>query len=224
MEIEYEKLKGVPLFDGIKQMDLQAMLKCLDVRVKSYKRGEMIFREGDDAEFVGLVLSGSVQIVRDDYYGNRSIMATVKEKQMFGETFSCSDMKQLPVSVYANVDTVVMLMDVRRIIRTCSSACIFHSTLIHNLLRNVVEKNLMLNQKIEFTSRKTTKEKIMAYLLAKAKECGSDSFTIEYDRQSLADYLGVERSAMSAEIGKLKREGYIEVQKSHFRILKNMPL
>ena len=109
-----------------------------------------------------------------------------------------------------------MLLDCRRILGICSNGCAFHSTLIRNLLRNVAEKNLLLNQKIELTSKKTTKEKLMAYLLLQAKEHGSNSFTIPCDRQSLADYLGIERSAMSAEIGKLKKAGRIDTHGSWF--------
>lgn len=217
-----EILTKIPLFEGISREDLQTMLQCLKVQKKSYRKGEMIFREGDSADMVGVVLKGCVQIVRDDYYGNRSILATITPPQMFGEAFSCSSVKFFPVGVYAREDTTVMLLDCRRILGICSNGCAFHSTLIRNLLRNVAEKNLLLNQKIELTSKKTTKEKLMAYLLLQAKEHGSNSFTIPCDRQSLADYLGVERSAMSAEIGKLRDEGYIEVDRRYFRILKRM--
>ena len=212
-------LDDIPFFDGIEIEERDSMLKCLDVRIKEYKKGEMVFHEGDEAKYVGLVLSGSVQIIRDDFYGNRSILTTIREKQLFAESFSCSDLERLPVGVYANQDTVIMLMDCKRIINTCINSCIFHAKLIQNLLKHVVQKNLMLNQKIEYMSKKTTKDKLMAYLLAKAKESESSSFSIEYDRQALADYLGVERSAMSAEISKLKKAGLIEVNKNHFTIL-----
>lgn len=216
--------KGIPFFDGIEEHELNAMLQCLDVRIKEYKKGEMIFNEGDKARHVGLVLSGSVQVVRDDFYGKRNILTTLKEHQLFGESYACSDLEYLPVGVYANQNSRIMLMDVRRMIKTCTNNCVFHTRLINNLLKHVVEKTLMLNQKIEYMSKKTTKEKIMAYLLAKAKESGSEIFTIDLDRQALADYLGVERSAMSAEISKLKKEGYIKVNKNHFEILKDMDL
>jgi CRP-like cAMP-binding protein len=184
----------------------------------------MIFNEGDKARYVGLVLKGAVQVVRDDFYGKRSILTTLKEHQLFGESYACSELEYLPVGVYANQNCKIMLMDVRRMIRTCTNNCLFHTRLINNLLKHVVEKTLMLNQKIEYMSKKTTKEKVMAYLLGKAKEAGKESFTIDLDRQSLADYLGVERSAMSAEISKLKKEGYINVNKNHFEILMDMDL
>ena len=220
---QYE-LKEIPFFEGIREDELNNMLQCLDVRVKDYKKGEMIFHEGDEARYVGLILKGSVQVVRDDFYGKRNILATLKEKQLFAESYACSDLEYLPVGVYAKQNCTIMLMDVRRMIRTCTNNCVFHTRLINNLLKHVVEKTLMLNQKIEYMSKKTTKEKIMAYLLTKAKENKNNSFHIELDRQTLADYLGVERSAMSAEISKLKKEGFINVHKNHFEILKKMDL
>ena len=139
---------------------------------------------------------------------------------MFGESFACADVKRFPVSVVAVEDSQVLLIDSRRITVTCANACGFHNQMIFNLLKVVANKNLVLNQKIEITSRRTTREKLMAYLLLQAKIHRSDTFTIPYDRQALADYLEVERSAMSAEIGKLRRDGIIDCEKSTFRLLK----
>lgn len=219
---EYKEIyRQISLFDGIERNDLNKMLSCLDVHIRKYRRGEMIFQEGDSARYIGIVLTGTVQIVRDDYYGNRSIIATIYPTQLFAEAFPCANVSILPIGVYANRDTAVMLLDSKKILKTCSNACQFHHSLIYNLLQNVAKKNLLLNQKIQFTSKKTTKEKLMAFLMAQAKEKGSHEFTIDYDRQTLADYLGVERSAMCAELGKLRDEGYLQVDKKHFRILKS---
>ena len=215
-------LQKNPLFQGIPQAKLPCVLEKLKAHTRYYKKEETIRHCGSAVNFIGIVLEGDIHILQDDYYGNRSILATITPPQMFGEAFSCSSVRFFPVGVYAREDTTVMLLDCRRILGICSNGCAFHSKLIRNLLRNVAEKNLLLNQKIELTSKKTTKEKLMAYLLLQAKEHGSNSFTIPCDRQSLADYLGVERSAMSAEIGKLRDEGYIEVDRRYFRILKRM--
>ena len=169
---------------------------------------------------VGIVLEGCVQMVREDYYGNRSILARMGPAELFGEGFACADVKTFPISVVAVEDSQVLLIDSRRITVTCANACSFHNRMIFNMLKVVANKNLVLNQKIEITSRRTTREKLMAYLLTQAKLHQSDAFTIPYDRQALADYLEVERSAMSAEISKLRRDGIIECEKSTFRLLK----
>lgn len=197
------------------------MLSCLGARTRSLTKNQIIFQEGDPARDVGIVLSGAVQIVKEDYYGKRSIVARIGPGELFGESFACAGVKALPVSVVASEDSLVAIIDCHRITVSCSNACAFHSRMIFNLLRVVASKNLLFNQKIEITSKRTTREKLMTYLLSQAKLHGSDSFTIPYDRQALADYLGVERSAMSTELGKLRREGVLECDKSWFKLLQN---
>lgn len=217
---KYIKLfKKCPLFANIEEENLLGMLDCLNARKITAKKDSIIFHEGDPATQIGIVLSGNVQVVRDDYYGNRSIVATIEEGHLFAESFACSQIQKLPVTILASTDCEVMLIDSERILTTCSNACEFHGKLIHNLLKIVANKNLLLNQKIEVTSKRTTREKLMTYLLNQAKKEGSNTFYIPFDRQGLADYLEVERSAMSAELSKLCKSGVIETKKNWFRIL-----
>ena len=212
-------LQTCPLFDGILSDDLSAMLVCLGAQETSVKKGQFVFHEGDPAIFVGIVLTGSVQLIREDYYGNRSIMAHIGPTQLFGESYAFSGAPTLPVSIVADEDSQIVLLDSRRIHSCCSNACEFHNQLIYNLLRLVANKNLVLHQKIQITSKRTTREKLMAYLLSQAKLSGSSTFTIPYDRQALADYLEVDRSGLSAEISKLRKENILECEKSTFRLL-----
>lgn len=212
-------LEKCPLFRQITSEEILPLLGCLGARVIGCSKGEAIFTEGDPATYVGILLSGSAQIVKDDVYGNRSIVASVAPGQLFGETFACAGTDSLPVSVFASDACEIMLIDCRRITLTCSSACSFHSRIIFNLLHVMAEKNLMFQRKIEITAHRTTREKLMAYLLDQAKQNASTQFTIPFDRQSLADYLGVERSALSAEISKLKKDGVIDTSRSYFRLL-----
>ena len=212
-------LKKCGLFEEIEEENLTAMLDCLGAKVFSVKKDMTIFCEGTPAKYIGLILSGAVQMVQDDFYGNRSIVTSIGENGLFGESFACAGITSLPVSFIASKDCEIMLIDCKRITYTCCNSCSFHKQVIFNLLHLVARKNLDFHQKIEITSKRSTKEKLMTYLLSVAKQTGSSSFTIPYDRQALADYLGVERSAMSAEIGKLRKEGIIECQKSHFTIL-----
>ncbi len=207
------------LFDGISMEDLAAMLGCIGGRTVTVSKGQPIYREGDPATHVGMVLSGAVQLVREDYDGNRSIVAHIGPSELFGETYACAGVPSLPISVVADQDSVVLLMDCRRITTSCSSACAFHNRIIFNLLRLVSLKNLVYDQKIQITSKRTTREKLMAYLLNQAKLQGSSSFSIPYDRQELADYLEVDRSGLSAEISKLRREKVLESEKHRFKLL-----
>ena len=212
-------LEKCPLFEGIAMADLTGMLGCIGGRKVDASKGQPIFREGDPATYVGLVLSGAVRLVREDYYGNRSILAHIGPGQLFGETYACAGVAALPVSMVADQDSTVLLMDCRRITTTCSSACAFHSRIIFNLLRLVATKTLVYDQKIHITSKRSTREKLMAYLLSQAKQHGSNRFTIPFDRQALADYLEVDRSGLSAEIGKLRKEGVLESEKNTFTLL-----
>jgi CRP-like cAMP-binding protein len=179
-------------------------------------KGNPVFLEGAPAQFVGAVLSGAVQIVRDDYYGNRDVLNLLQPGELFGEVFSCAGLETMPVSVVAVQDSSILLLNCKRVLSVCSNACHFHSLLIRNLLQTMAGKNLAMNQKIRYMSQKTTKDKLMAYLLDQAKQHGSSEFTIPFDRQALADYLGVERSAMSSEISKLKKSGLIDTKGAWF--------
>lgn len=212
-------LERCPLFEGIRLEDLSTMLGCIGGHIASAAKGQILFREGDSATHVGMVLTGAVRMVREDYYGNRSIVAHIRPAELFGETYACAGIQSLPISVVADEDSQVLLMDCRRITTSCSNACVFHSRVIFNLLRLVATKNLVFDQKILITSKRTTREKLMAYLLNEAKLQGSRSFSIPYDRQELADYLEVDRSGLSAEISKLRREGVLESEKNQFVLL-----
>ncbi len=212
-------LKKCPLFFGIEKDDLSKMIDCLDVKIIKAVKNQVIFREGEPAKYVGILVSGSAKIVKEDYFGNRSIVAVVEPPEMFAESFACAGTDEMPVSVITDRDSQIMLLDCRRVLTTCGNNCAFHGELIKNLLHVIAEKNILLNQKIEIISKRTTREKLTAYLMMQAKKEGCNEFEIPYDRQELADYLGVERSAMSAEISKLRGDGVIECVKSRFKLL-----
>ena len=195
------------------------MLGCLGAKQRRAAKGQPIFQEGDPAVYVGIVLTGAVRLVREDYYGSRSIIAHMGPAELFGETYACAGVPELPASVIADEESQVLLIDCRRITMSCANACAFHNRVIFNLLRLVANKTLVFDQKMEVTSKRTTRGKLMAYLMAQAKLQGSSTFTIPYDRQALADYLEVDRSGLSAEIGKLRREGVLESEKNKFTLL-----
>ena len=212
-------LQKSPLFFGVEKDDIHPVLECLDGTLRICPKGSIVFAEGDRPTHLGVVLEGEVRITRTDYYGNRSIVAAVKASQVFGETFACAEVQSLPVDIMAAADSILLMIDVRRIISTCCNACTFHNRIIYNLMKQTAAKNLMFHRKLEITSKRTTRDKLMTYLHITAKEQGSSSFTIPYDRQELADYLEVDRSGLSAEIGKLRREGILTAEKNRFTLL-----
>ncbi len=219
MKKYFEILSKCPLFRQISDNDLQKMLGCLGARVEAFDKKYTIFAEGTPARYVGIVLSGSVQISQVDYYGNRSILSNVGASQVFAESFACAELSSVPVTITANEPCEIMLIDCAHILHTCSNNCGFHRQLIFNLMKSLAEKNVMFHQKIEITSKRSTREKLMSYLMMQAKAEKSASFNIPFDRQALADYLEVDRSGLSAEISKLRKEGVLRSRKNHFELL-----
>jgi CRP-like cAMP-binding protein len=219
MEKYLPALQGCALFQNIASSDIPGLLACLGASLRTYKKQQQILSEGDPADRIGILLTGSAAIVSQDIYGNRSILALVQPGQLFAESFACSGVEVLPISVVAGEDAAVLLIDSRRITQSCSNACGFHNQMIYNLLQAVAARSLEFHQKLEIIAQRTTREKLMAFLLSQAKAAGSKEFTIPYDRQELADYLGVERSAMSAELSKLQKEGVLTTNRSHFTLL-----
>ena len=171
------------------------------------------------AERFGIVLTGAVQLWRIDYSGNRSIMANVEPAQIFGESFVCAEVESIPIQAVASASCDVMLIDGSRILHACGNGCEFHQQVIFHLLQIIARKNLVFHQKLEITSKRTTREKLLTYLNQQAQRHRCSTFTIPFDRQELADFLEVDRSGLSAEISKLRKEGVLESERSTFRLL-----
>lgn len=212
-------LKNTLLFSGVGEDEISAMLNCLQARLRSYKKGEYVLRQGEHLGDILVLCEGKLHIQRDDYWGNRSIISMLTVGEMFGEAYVAPESGALMNDVLAVEDCTVIFFDVKRIITVCSSACRFHSLVIQNLFFAISEKNRRLIQKLGYMSRRTTREKLLAYLSEEAKRHSSSEFTIPFNRQQLADYLSVDRSAMSNELCKLRDEGLIEFHKSRFRLV-----
>lgn len=208
-----------PLFAGIDEPELENLLACLSSVEKHYNKGDLIYIAGDRVATVGVVLSGNVHVIQEDFWGNRTILSGVEPGGMFGEAFSCAETKKLPVSVIAVQPSDVLLIDYQRIVTTCSSACVFHTGLINNMLKILAGKNIMLTQKIELLTRRTTREKLLGYLSAQAQQAGSNRFIIPFNRQELAEFLSVDRSAMSNELSKMRGDGILAYHRSQFELL-----
>ena len=219
MEKYFEIIRKCPLFEGIEDKDLLGLMGCLGAKLMSFEKKYTIFTEGSRAKYLGIILSGSAQIIQLDYYGNRSILSVIEASELFGEAFACAELEAIPVSVVANEACDVLLIECERILHTCSKACGFHQRLIFNLMKDIATKAIMFQQKIEIVSKRSTREKLLAYLNIQSKKAGSRSFDIPFDRQELADYLEVERSGLSAEISKLRKEGILISNKNSFELL-----
>lgn len=218
MENYIDSLKQIPLFKGIGQKDLASMLQCLNAKEMSYKKQDIVLLEGQPVNSVGIVLSGTVQVIKEDYVGNRSIIMEIPQGNLFAEAFSCARTDKIPVTVVSVTDSEILWVDYKRITSTCSSACRFHTKLIENMLAILASKNILLNQKIEYLTKRTTREKVLSYLSDQAVRKGKDEFDIPFNRQELADFLCVDRSAMSSELSKLQQEGILQFHRNHFTL------
>lgn len=211
-------IKKSPLFGGIEENEIEPMLSCLAAETKTYRKGEFVFRFGDRVDSIGLVLSGGVDVVTEDYWGNRNIVAAAGPGQTFAESYACVQGAALGVGVQAVQPTEVLFLNARRLLTTCSSACAFHARLVRNLLFLVASKNLQMNEKLAHVTQRSTREKLLSYLSAESMKQGVSSFDIPFNRQQLADYLSVDRSAMSGELCRMRDEGLLQFDKNHFSL------
>lgn len=216
--MNFVQISKTLLFQGTSAEETKAMLKCLAARERHFQKSETIYRVGDTVTDVGLVLSGSVLIENDDFWGNRSILDQIGPGQIFAETYACVPGEKLMVAVTAAAASDILFLNVGKILEVCTNACSFHGKLIRNLLSLAAQKNLSLSRRIFHTSAKSIRERLLSYLSWQAVKQGSREFDIVFNRQQLADYLGVDRSAMSAELGKMRREGLIQVERNHFKM------
>ncbi|GHT00865.1 transcriptional regulator [Synergistales bacterium] len=221
MEKYFPLLSLSPLFAGIERDNLGAMLSCLGASLRSYAKGETIYFEGDTVTEICVTVRGRVHIVKDDVYGNIFIVTDITPPGMFAEAVVCSGIGRVPVSVIAKEESEILFIDYGRVVTSCSSSCSFHSRLIRNMISILARKNVEMSAKMKHITKRTTKERLLSYLTDKARQESSGVFDIPYNRQELADYLSVERSALSAEMSKLKRDGVIDYRKNHFELLKN---
>ncbi|MDR2397876.1 MAG: Crp/Fnr family transcriptional regulator, partial [Spirochaetaceae bacterium] len=202
--------------------EIEKILHCLGARKKHYAKNAFIFIADTpltEALPLGILLSGKVYLIQDDFWGNRSLIAQVEAGGLVGEAFACGDLDCLPMSALAAETSVLLLVDYNRILRLCSPACAFHTRLIRNMIRILAKHNIGLIKKMEHITRRSTRAKLRSYLSSQAKYTGARDFVIPFNRQELADYLGVDRSAMSHELCKMRDEGLLQFRRNHFSLL-----
>lgn len=208
------RLSDTLLFRGMEESEIESLLTCLQAGRRAYKKGEIIFTEGTVTEHIGVVLSGMAIMSCGDVWGNTSILGNAAPGAVFGEVYACIPGQPLLITVSAAEDTDVLFLQVGRILSSCSNACPFHARLARNLLTVCSYKSLQLSQRILHTSPKSIRGRLMSYFSECAKRSGSNAFLLPYNRQQLADYLGVDRSAMCSELSKMRREGWISYEKN----------
>lgn len=216
--MNYFFLSNTPLFHGVKEDEICNILSCLGAREKTYRKNETIYRAGDTVHELGLVESGSANIIVNFYWGSRYIFGHVEKGNIFAENYAAIPGKELICDVVAAEETEILFLDLTKLITTCQNGCNFHQRLIHNLLRISAQKSLNLSSRMMHTAPKALRERLLSYLSEQAMINGSTHFTIPFDRQQLADYLGVDRSAMSNELSKMQKDELISFKKNEFTL------
>lgn len=214
-------LKRSKLFSGVSEQEISSMLNCLDAKLRKYGKGEYVYRQGERISGLSVLTEGSLLIQKDDYWGNRTIVSRVDEGEMFGEAFIAPESGPVLNDVVAYKDSAVMFFDITKTLTVCSTACRFHSLVVQNLFYAISEKNRTLVQKIGHMSKRSTREKLISFLSEEAEKNGSSNFSISFNRQQLADFLCVDRSAMSNELCKMRDDGLLLFDKNNFTLLQN---
>ena len=230
-QIDIHFLSCSPIFRGLTEEEIKTVLPCLKATYRSFVKDEFIYRAGDQIRSIGVLLSGKVSIENDDLWGNKTILNMITPGNIFAETYACIPSSQLMVNVVAVEKSDVLYLDTSHLLETCSNNCSFHNKLIRNLLSISAQKNLNLSRRsfhtsaktirgrCFHTSAKTIRGRMLSYLSYEAAKNGSYEFDIPFNRQQLADYLGLDRSALSNELSKMTKDGYITVSRNHFVIV-----
>ena len=211
-------LRNSPFFQGMTEEEILSVLHCVNATVQHKQKDEYILRVGDRTESMGLVLRGSVLVLQEDLWGHRNIMHRIGPGEYFAEPFAATAGSVLNVSVVVDEDSEIMMLNMERFLKTCPHACAHHGRMVRNLVSVMARRVLDLNEKLTHMAKRSTREKLLSYLSAESIRQGKLAFTIPYDRQQLADYLSVERAAMSVELGKLQKEGLLKTNRNHFEL------
>ncbi len=208
-----------PLFAGIKAEERKAMLSCIGYHIGTFRKGEIVAFEAENIRHIGIVISGAVDMVKEDLWGNKTMLVRIRQNEIFGETFACGSDNLSVVTFLVSEEAQILFMPFDRVMHSCTMACQFHHRLIENMVKVIANKNRDLMQKVDVVSKRTIREKLLAYLSIQAQQQNSRYFEIPMGRVELAEYLCIDRSALTRELAKMKEDGLIDYDKNSFRIL-----
>ena len=209
---------NTPLFAGIAPEDRVTMLGCIGYHIGTFSKGDIVAFEAEKIRHVGVVLSGSVDMIKEDVWGNRTMLVRIGKDQVFGETFACGQDNLSLVTFAVSEDARILFIPFDRAMRNCTMSCDFHHRLIENMVGIIANKNRDLMKKVEVVSKRSIREKLLAYLSIQAQNQQSRYFEIPLGRLELAEYLCVDRSALTRELAKMKEEGLLDYDRNCFRL------
>ena len=207
-----------PLFDGINPEDRKTMLGCIGYHIGTFKKGDIVAFEEENIKHIGIIISGAVDMVKEDLWGNKTMLVRMRKDEMFGETFACGSDNLSVVTFLVSEDARILFIPFDRVMHSCTMACRFHHRLIENMVRIIANKNRDLMRKVEVISKRTIRERLLSYLSIQAQVHQSRYFEIPLGRLELAEYLCVDRSALTRELAKMKEDGLIDYDHNCFRM------
>ncbi|MDR3334596.1 MAG: Crp/Fnr family transcriptional regulator [Treponema sp.] len=213
-------LRGFPLFEHINESELHGVLTCLGARNAVYDKGSFISLSGDTLRYIGVIESGCVHMIKEDLWGGKSILMVLRQGELFGESFICSQTFAANVSFQAAANSTILFLPFNRVLRSCSKTCIFHQRMIENMVTLIALKNIRFIEKLDIISKKSIREKLLTFLSQEAQAAGTTTITLALGRLDLAAYLGVDRSALTRELARMKGEGLLDYQKNTYTLYK----
>lgn len=211
-------LINTEIFAGISEIEIDKALECLNAIERKYKKGDIVLKSGTTTKHIGLILRGSVNIVVNYYWGASNIYGHISQGDIFAETYAILPNKELVCDVIASEDSNILFLNLNNILKTCDSNCSFHNQIISNIMKITAKKNFYLSTRMMHTAPKSIRIKLLSYFSEQSLEKNSNEFEIPFSRQELADYLGVDRSALSKELSKMQKEGLIFYKKNKFKL------
>ncbi|NLP07810.1 MAG: Crp/Fnr family transcriptional regulator [Clostridiaceae bacterium] len=218
MELIQMAAKDCMLFKDINREEMSALLACLNLRVRSFSRNDIINMAGDPFEGIGVVIDGQVSVVKENVAGERIVFAILGRGELFGEMAAFTGAGKWPATILANTDCTVMYVPSEKLVGQCSRSCIAHRRLIMNMLGILSRKALTLNRQLEYLSIKSIRGRIACFLLEQYRKIGKTTFMLAMNRNEMADFLNVARPSLSREMSRMRDEGMIDFHRSSVRI------
>lgn len=211
-------LEKCSLFENFTPEEIESLINCLNYKIHNYNKNDIVLLSGDEITFIGIVLKGELEITRDDAFGNSIILSKISEGDIFAEAIVCSNIGKSPITVTSITNSTIIYLSYNKIINICSNVCTFHTQLISNMLKIIANKNILLNDKIEILLSKSIREKLNIFFSKQVEKNKSTKFKIPYSRLELANFLNVNRSALSRELSNMQNEGLLKFNKNNFEI------
>ncbi len=212
-------LKAAKIFKDANESECQAMMYCFKTRFKRFEKKDVIVSQGEPFDDVILIVKGSAKVENTDTMGNINLMLHLNKGELYGVESAYAGDEFYRDTLIATERTLVLFMNKFRLMKPCNNRCKRHENVITNIMQMVAETNHSLMEKLTHISKKTIREKLLSYFTLMKQKANSSYFEIPFNKTELANYLSVDRSAMSSELSKMKEDGLIDFDKREYHLI-----